>query len=73
MVPLGIAGTMIAVARGSVSGLFPLGLFLAMDVLGILGFGVLTFAALRLRNHGRRHKRLMPCGTVPVIAPHPAG
>ena len=69
MVPLGIAGTLNAIARGIVTGMFPLGLFLAMDVLGILGFGALTFAAIRLRNHAGWHKRLMLCGTVLVIGP----
>jgi hypothetical protein len=69
MVPLGIAGTMNAIARGSVTGQFPLGFFLAMDVLGILGFGVLTFAALRLRARAGWHKRLMLCGTVLAITP----
>lgn len=69
MVPLGIAATMMAVARGSIAGIFPLGLFLVMDVLGILGFAALSFAAIRLRNHAGWHKRLMLCGTVLVIAP----
>ena len=69
MVPLGIAATMMAVARGSIAGIFPLSLFLVMDVLGILGFAALTFAAIRLRNHAGWHKRLMLCGTVLVIAP----
>lgn len=57
MIPLGIAGTMNAIARGSVTGVFPLGLFLAMDVLGIVGFGILTLAAVRLRNHAGWHSR----------------
>lgn len=69
MVPLGIAATMMAVARGSIAGIFPLGLFLVMDILGILGFAALTFVAIRLRNHAGWHKRLMLCGTVLVIAP----
>jgi hypothetical protein len=69
MVPLGIAGTMFAIARGSIAGLFPLGLFLALDVLHILGFGTLTFAAIKLRNHAGWHKRLMLCGTALLTAP----
>lgn len=69
MVPFGIAGTVIAIARGSVAGVFPLGLFLAMNTLGVIGFGALTFAALRLRNHAGWHKRLMLCGTALVIGP----
>lgn len=69
MVPLGIAATVMAVARGSIAGVFPLGFFLAMDILGILGFAALTFVAIRLRGHAGWHKRLMLCGTVLVIAP----
>ncbi|WP_156363662.1 hypothetical protein [Sphingomonas sp. Leaf357] len=69
MVPLGIAATVMAIARGSIAGIFPLGFFLAMDILGIFGFAALTFAAIRLRNHAGWHKRLMLCGTVLVIAP----
>ena len=69
MVPLGIVGTMMAIARGSVTGLFPLGLFLAMNVLGIVGFGILTFAAIRLRSSVGWHKRLMLSGTVLLIGP----
>lgn len=69
MVPLGIAVTVAAIARGSVPGIFPLGFFLAMNTLGMLGFALLTFAAIRLRNHAGWHKRLMLCGTVIVIGP----
>lgn len=69
MVPLGIAATFMAVARGSITGVFPLGLFLALDVLHIVGFGVLTFAALSLRRQAGWHKRLALCGTILLTAP----
>lgn len=69
MVPLGIAGTIGAIARGSVTGVFPLGLFLPMNVLGLIGFGALTLGAIRLRRFPEWHKRLMLCGTVLVIGP----
>ena len=69
MVPLGIAATLMAIARGSINGVFPLGLFLALDVLHIVGFGALTFAAIRLRRKAGWHKRLMLCGTVLATAP----
>ena len=69
MVPLGIAATLMAIARGSINGVFPLGLFLALDVLQILGFGALTFAAIRLRRQAGWHKRLMLSGTVLATAP----
>ncbi|QDZ06917.1 hypothetical protein FPZ24_04995 [Sphingomonas panacisoli] len=69
MVPLGIAGTIAAIARGAITGVFPLGLFLALDVLHMLGFGVLTFAAIWLRGRPAWHKRLMLCGTALLTAP----
>lgn len=69
MVPLGIATTLMAVARGSINGIFPLGLFLALDTLHILGFGALTFAAVALRRRADWHKRLMLCGTILATAP----
>jgi len=69
MVPLGITATLMAIARGSITGVFPLGFFLALDVLHIIGFGALTFAAIRLRRHAAWHKRLMLCGTVLATAP----
>ena len=69
MVPLGIFGTIVAIARGSVTGMFPLGLFLAMNTLGMLGFGALTFTALRLRNQAGWHKRLMLCATALILGP----
>lgn len=69
MVPLGIAGTIGAIMRGSVAGVFPLGFFLALDVLHMVGFGALTFAAIRLRFSPAWHKRLMLCGTILLTAP----
>lgn len=69
MVPLGICATLMAIARGSITGIFPLGLFLALDVLHIIGFGVLTFAAIKLRRQAGWHKRLMLCGTILLTAP----
>jgi len=69
MVPLGIAGTMAAIARGAITGVFPLGFFLALDVLHLAGFGGLTFAGIRMRRHAAWHKRLMFCGTVLLMAP----
>jgi hypothetical protein len=69
MVPLGISATLMAITRGSITGVFPLGLFLALDVLHIAGFGALTFAAIRRRHRAGWHKRLMLCGTVLATAP----
>lgn len=69
MVPLGLVATLMAIARGAINGVFPLGLFLALDVLHILGFGALTCAAIRLRAQPGWHKRLMLCAAVLATAP----
>ena len=69
IVPLGIAGTMGAIARGAINGVFPLGFFLALDVIHLLGFGALTFAGIWMRGDAAWHKRLMFCGTVLLTAP----
>jgi len=69
MVPLGIASTTAAIARGAIDGVFPLGLFLALDVLHLVGFGALTFAGIQMRSQAAWHKRLMFCGTVLLTAP----
>jgi hypothetical protein len=69
IVPLGIASTMAAIARGAINGVFPLGFFLALDVIHLLGFGALTLAGIRMRSDAAWHKRLMFCGTVLLTAP----
>lgn len=69
IVPLGIASTIAAIARGAINGVFPLGLFLALDVLHLLGFGALTFAGIQMRSHAAWHKRLMFGGTILLMAP----
>lgn len=69
IVPLGITSTIAAIERGAINGVFPLGLFLALDILHLLGFGALTFAGIQMRRHMAWHKRLMFCGTVLLTAP----
>ncbi len=69
MVVLGIATTMLAVVHHRVPGFFPSGVFLVLDVVGVLGFGVLTGWAIRLRHQAAWHKRLMLCGTILVMSP----
>ncbi len=69
MVVLGITTTVWAIQMHRVPSFFPPGIFLALDVLGILGFGVLTSWAILLRRQADWHKRLMLCGTVLVMSP----
>jgi hypothetical protein len=69
MVPLGIAGTMASIARGSAPTSFPPGFLLAINTLAMIGFGGLTLAAIRMRRDSPWHKRLMLSGTVIVIGP----
>lgn len=69
MVVIGITTTVLAIELHRVPSFFPPGIFLALDVLGVLGFGVLTAWAIVLRRHADWHKRLMLCGTVLVMSP----
>jgi uncharacterized membrane protein YozB (DUF420 family) len=69
MVVLGIATTVAAVEQHRVPPFFPPGVFLVLDVLGIIGFGILTAWAIALRKQAAWHKRLMLCGTILVMSP----
>lgn len=69
MVVLGITTTVMAVQLHRVPFFFPPGVFLVLDVLGILGFGLLTGWAIVLRRRADWHKRLMLCGTILVMSP----
>lgn len=69
MVVLGIVTTVMAVRQHRVPGFFPPGIFLVLDVLGIIGFGILTAWAIALRKQAAWHKRLMLCGTILVMSP----
>ncbi|BCA61295.1 hypothetical protein HMP09_0529 [Sphingomonas sp. HMP9] len=67
MVPLGIAGTMVSIARGSAPASFPPGFLLTINTLAMLGFGGLTYAAIRRRKELAWHQLLMLSGTVIVL------
>jgi len=69
MVVLGIVTTAMAIAQHRVPPFFPPGVFLLVDVLGILGFGLLTGWAIAVRKQAAWHKRLMLCGTILVMSP----
>ncbi|BCA63939.1 hypothetical protein HMP09_3173 [Sphingomonas sp. HMP9] len=69
MVVLGIVTTVAAVQQHRVPPFFPPGIFLALDVLGVIGFGILTAWAIALRKQAAWHKRLMLCGTILVMSP----
>jgi hypothetical protein len=69
MVLLGIVTTVSAVEQHRVPPFFPPGVFLVLDVLGIVGFGILTAWAIALRKQPAWHKRLMLCGTILVMSP----
>jgi hypothetical protein len=69
MVVLGIFTTVAAVQQHRVPPFFPPGVFLVLDVLGIIGFGILTAWAIALRKQAAWHKRLMLCGTILVMSP----
>jgi hypothetical protein len=69
MVVLGIVTTVTAVQQHRVPPFFPPGIFLVLDVLGVIGFGILTAWAIALRKQAAWHKRLMLCGTILVMSP----
>ena len=69
MVVLGIVTTVAAVEQHRVPPFFPPGVFLVLDVLGIVGFGILTAWAIALRKQAAWHKRLMLCGTILIMSP----
>lgn len=69
MVVLGIVTTAMAIEQHRVPPFFPPGVFLVLDVLGVVGFGVLTAWAIAVRRQAAWHKRLMVCGTILVMSP----
>ncbi|MEG3083294.1 hypothetical protein U1707_06545 [Sphingomonas sp. PB2P12] len=69
MVVLGIVTTVMAIEQHRVPPFFPPGIFLVLDVLGVIGFGILTAWAIILRKQAAWHKRLMLCGTILVMSP----
>lgn len=69
MVVVGIVTTVMAIEQHRVPGFFPPGIFLVLDVLGVLGFGILTAWAIVVRKQAAWHKRLMLCGTILVMSP----
>ncbi|RZL25228.1 MAG: hypothetical protein EOP64_07135 [Sphingomonas sp.] len=69
MVVLGIVTTVAAIKQHRVPPFFPPGIFLVLDVLGVIGFGILTAWAIALRKRAAWHKRLMLCGTILVMSP----
>jgi len=69
MVVMGIAATVFTIAKHHVPPFFPKGVFLVMNVLGILVFGGLAAAAVVLRRRSDWHKRLMLCATASILGP----
>ena len=69
MVIMGLAATVFAIRYHRVPAFFPPGVFLVMNSLGILVFGGLVAAGVRLRRNGDWHKRLMLCATISILGP----
>lgn len=69
MVAVGIHTTVMALTLHRVPPFFPPGVFLVLDVAGVLTFATLTLAAVAVRRDAAWHKRLMLCGTVMVMSP----
>lgn len=69
MVIMGLAATVFAIRYHRVPSFFPVGVFLVMNGLGVVIFGGLVTAAVRLRSRPDWHKRLMICATVSILGP----
>ncbi len=69
MVVMGVAATLFAIRYHRVPIFFPPGVFLVMNLLGILVFGGLVAAGVALRRKAEWHKRLMLCATVSILGP----
>ena len=69
MVIMGVAATLFALSHKMVPPFFPGGVFLVMNMLGILVFGALVAAGIARRRDGEWHKRLMLCATVSILGP----
>ena len=69
VVMLGIYMTVMMVRRGAAPFFFTPSLFLFMNVLGVLCFGGLFAAAIRLRRRTDWHRRLMLCAMATLTGP----
>ena len=69
MVVMAWAATLFTIRAHGVPAAFPPGFFLVMNCLGILVFGGLVAAGVRLRKSSEWHKRLMLCATASILAP----
>jgi len=69
MVFMGLAATVFAIRYHFVPSFFPPPVFLVMNILGIMVFGGLVAAGVRMRRQAEWHKRLMLCATVSILGP----
>jgi hypothetical protein len=69
MIVMGLAATFFSIRYHRVPSFFPPPVFLVMNTLGILVFGGLVGAGVRLRRQAEWHKRLMLCATVSILGP----
>ena len=69
MVVMALTATFLAIHDNLVPSFFPPAIFLAMNTLGILVFGTLVTAGVKLRRQADWHRRLMLCATVSILGP----
>ena len=69
MVLVGLVLTPLTLAVGRSPPFFTPAYFLALDLVNIVTFGALLYAAIRNRRRTDWHRRLMLCATICVIAP----
>jgi hypothetical protein len=69
MIVVGLVLTPLTLAVGRSPPFFTPPYFLALDLVNVVAFGVLVYAAIHMRKRTDWHRRLMLCATVIVIAP----
>jgi uncharacterized membrane protein YozB (DUF420 family) len=69
MVIMGLAATLFAIRFHRVPSFFPPGVFLVMNILGIIVFGAIVAAGILRRREPEWHKRLMLSATASILGP----
>ncbi|WP_420143395.1 hypothetical protein [Sphingobium sp.] len=69
LLPLGMGTAVMAIRLDRVPEFFPHGIFMALNIMEVLAFGLLLTLAIQLRRRTDWHRRLMLCAMVAIIGP----
>ena len=69
LIPLGMGTAIMAIRLGRVPEFFPPTIFMALNIMEVLAFGLLLGLAVKLRRRTDWHRRLMLCAMVAIIGP----